>query len=134
LLVGSEVAIGIVGGGLFPRTALVLRKLLPHARLTVIDANGQHLAIARQFLPGDVECRHEMFDGYAAPYDVLVLPLSFNGSRSAIYERPAAPTVLVHDWLWRKRGRSAIVSLALLKRINLIQRTPRRPNRDAAQT
>ena len=111
----------IVGGGLFPRTAIVLRRLLPDARLTIIDANRAHLDIARQLLPADVECRHEMFDGDAAPYDVLVVPLSFKGSRDAIYARPAAPIVLAHDWLWKKRGRSVVVSIALLKRINLVR-------------
>jgi hypothetical protein len=29
--------------------------------------------------------------------------------------------VLVHDWIWRRRGRSHIVSLALLKRVNLLR-------------
>src|SRR6185436_11373278 len=32
----------IVGGGLFPRTALILRKLRPDASLTIIDASGDH--------------------------------------------------------------------------------------------
>jgi hypothetical protein len=120
---GTEIRIGIVGGGLFPRTALVLRRVFPRARLTVIDVNRHHLSIAGRFLPADVERREEMFDGSAAaaPYDVLVLPLSFDGVRSAIYQRPPAPCVIAHDWLWRKRGRSAIVSIALLKRINLVE-------------
>ena len=121
---GGDYRIGIVGGGLFPRTALVLRRLFPHARLTVIDANRQHLSIAGQFLPADIECREELFDGGAAPYDLVVLPLSFDGSRSAIYKRPPAPCVIAHDWIWRRRGRSAIVSIALLKRINLVEPVP----------
>jgi hypothetical protein len=124
----SDLSIGIVGGGLFPRTAIVLRRLIPDARLTIVDANRQNLDIAGRFLPGDVECRHEMFDGRAVSFDMLVLPLSFRGSRAAIYARPPAPLVFVHDWLWRKRGTSAIVSLALLKRVNLVRR-PGRPGR-----
>jgi len=27
----------------------------------------------------------------------------------------------VHDWLWRPRGRSAVVSPLLLKRLNLVR-------------
>ena len=42
----------IIGGGLFPRTALVLRKLLPDATLTIVDASLDHLDVARNFLHG----------------------------------------------------------------------------------
>ncbi len=38
----------IVGGGLYPRTALILRELLPAARLTIMDANSGNLEIARK--------------------------------------------------------------------------------------
>src|SRR2546426_10927521 len=31
--------VGIVGGGLFPRTALIVEQLLPSARVTIIDAS-----------------------------------------------------------------------------------------------
>jgi hypothetical protein len=30
--------------------------------------------------------------------------------------------VLVHDWIWSRKGASAIVSIFLLKRMNLIAR------------
>jgi len=114
----------IVGGGLFPRTAIVLRRLLPRARLTVMDVNPRHLAMARRLLPDDVDCREEMFDGRAVPYDLVVLPLAFDGTRPAVYEQPPAPLVAAHDWLWRRRGQSAVVSFALLKRINLVEQNP----------
>ena len=42
----------IVGGGLFPRTALVLQRLLPDATLTIVDASREHLDVARRFLHG----------------------------------------------------------------------------------
>jgi fatty acid desaturase len=170
--------IAIVGGGLFPRTALVLRRILPNARLTIIDANLAHLNAARGWeLGGEVEFVHQRFvagppatsrlrshrtsasfrlranlrqcasagqvgvaslppgdlrprqappspPGISVPadgYDLVVLPLSFEGDRDAIYRRPPARAVIVHDWLWRKRGVSRVVSLALLKRINLIR-------------
>ena len=54
-------------------------------------------------------------------YDLIVLPLSFEGDRDALYDRPPARTVIVHDWLWRKRGISGIVSVVLLKRLNLVR-------------
>jgi hypothetical protein len=56
-----------------------------------------------------------------ASFDLVVLPLSFEGDRDALYDRPPARTVIVHDWLWRKRGVSGIVSVALLKRLNLVR-------------
>ena len=40
----------IIGGGLYPRTALVLARLLPDARLTLVDAVPAHLDRARAFL------------------------------------------------------------------------------------
>jgi len=30
--------------------------------------------------------------------------------------------VIVHDWLWRRRGMSRIVSVGLLKRVNAVRR------------
>src|SRR4030095_23697 len=43
-------SVGIVGGGLFPRTALILRRLYPEARVVMIDQSEGNLAIAREFL------------------------------------------------------------------------------------
>jgi hypothetical protein len=54
-------------------------------------------------------------------FDLVVFPLSFEGDRDALYDRPPARTVIIHDWLWRKRGVSGIVSVALLKRLNLVR-------------
>src|SRR5207247_6824270 len=39
--------IAIVGGGLFPRSALILRSLLPAAEITIIDGNRANLDRAR---------------------------------------------------------------------------------------
>ena len=117
-------SIAIVGGGLFPRTALILAELLPAARITIIDANRANLDGARALLgTGSIEFVHTSYpQPDCAGYDLLVIPLSFNGDREAIYARPPAPVVIVHDWLWRKRGISRVVSMALLKRINLVRR------------
>jgi hypothetical protein len=57
----------------------------------------------------------------SSSWDVVVFPLSFDGSREAIYSHPPAPVVIVHDWIWRRRGTSRIVSVALLKRINMVR-------------
>ncbi len=113
----------IVGGGLFPRTALILRKLLPEATLTIVDAEREHLEIARHFVDGEVELRHEFFDAHTIDdADLVVVPLSFIGDRRAVYEHPPARTVIVHDWLWRTRGGGVWVSWLLLKRLNLVTR------------
>jgi hypothetical protein len=115
--------VAIVGGGLFPRTALILRELLPAAHLTIIDADGANLDRARHLISATniefVHARYVQIDDGAC--DLLVIPLSFDGDRSAIYAHPPAPAVIVHDWIWRRRGISRVVSIALLKRINLIR-------------
>ena len=129
--------VAIVGGGLFPRTALILRDLLPAARILIVDADRGNLDIARARLGSavDFEWRHYPSDdevsGTGVPYDLLVIPLAFDGNRAAIYRQPPAAAVIVHDWIWRRRGTSRVVSVALLKRLNLLTvssgstRTPR---------
>jgi hypothetical protein len=116
--------VAIVGGGLFPRTVLILEVLLPSAHITIIDANRENLDRARALLGAEtIEFVHASYpEPDSGGYDLLVIPLSFDGDREAIYARPPAPVVIVHDWLWRKRGVSRVVSLALLKRINLVRR------------
>jgi hypothetical protein len=116
--------VAIVGGGLFPRSYLILRDLLPSARFTIIDADASNLARAGALVdPSTVELVHERFhERPRGRYDVLVIPLSFDGDRSVLYAHPPAPIVVVHDWIWRNRGDSRIVSLALLKRINVVRR------------
>ncbi len=115
--------VAIVGGGLFPRTALVLGQLLPGCRITIIDYNARNLKQARDLLAKRsieyIHARYPIADG--ADYDVVIVPLSFGGDRDAVYAHPPAPAVIVHDWIWRKRGTSRVVSLALLKRVNLVR-------------
>jgi hypothetical protein len=109
----------IVGGGLFPRTALVLRRLVPEARLIVVDSSRRHLECARTFLDESVTLRHERFTGgHPAGVEVVVVPLAYAGDRSAIYRDPPAPVTLVHDWIWVRRGCGSVVSVLLLKRVN----------------
>jgi hypothetical protein len=117
-------SIGIVGGGLFPRTAIVLRRLCPDARITIVDANRAHLDLARRLLgPGRIEFLHAWYsptDPHA--FDLIVIPLSYVGDRAVLYANPPAAAVIVHDWIWRKRGVSRIVAVPLLKRVNLVYR------------
>lgn len=121
-------SVGIVGGGLFPRTALILRRLLPESKLALIDQSESNLAIARRFLSQDCSEGSQEFintrfePGMRTDFDLLVIPLAFDGDRQALYERPPASAVLVHDWIWRRRGSSAVVSWLLLKRLNLVIR------------
>lgn len=115
--------ITIVGGGLFPRTALILRKLRPEAALRIVDANSDHLAIARPFLDERVELRHQFFDaGSGDDGDAIVIPLGFIGDRRALYRNPPAAVVLIHDWVWNTHGGGVRVSWLLLKRLNLVTR------------
>ncbi len=115
-------SIAIVGGGLFPRSAIVARRIWPDASITVIDAEADHLEIARPLLPAGVSIEHRQFIPRDEAVDLLIVPLDFVGSRDAVYAQPSAPAVLIHDWIWRRRGRGAIVSWWLLKRINLVVR------------
>jgi hypothetical protein len=114
--------ITIVGGGLFPRTALVLRDLLPSAQITIVDCNPRNLETARAFLGDAVKYRLERFvTSEPLDCDLAVIPLCLEGDRSEIYRRPPAPFVAVHDWIWRPHGIGAVVSTLLLKRINVVR-------------
>jgi hypothetical protein len=115
--------IGIVGGGLFPRTAIILGRLFPESKLVVIDLSAGNLDIARRFVEGDAEYVNRRFEPEEpCDFDLLTIPLAYVDDRRAIYREPSAPAVLVHDWIWRKRGSSVVVSWFLLKRLNLVKR------------
>lgn len=112
----------IVGGGLFPRTALVLQRLLPEAQITIVDASADNIDTARAFLDGSVEFVHAVYEPAAGDTaDLVVVPLAFIGDRVAMYEQRAAGATLVHDWIWARHSESARVSLFLLKRLNLVR-------------
>lgn len=113
--------IAIVGGGLFPRTAIILRKLFPEAKLTIFEMNPAHIEIARQYLEA-LEFRAECFDENTPGFwDLLVLPLSFQGPRERVLAGGKARTVLSHDWFWNGRGgEGTLISPWLLKRLNAI--------------
>ena len=119
----------IIGGGLFPRTALVLRRVLPAASLTIVDASAGNLDIASKFLNGAIALRHRTYRSLPASQadeldepDLVVIPLDFIGDRDLLYREPPAPRMLVHDWIWRPRAQGVTVSWFLLKRLNLVIR------------
>lgn len=114
--------ITVVGGGLYPRTALVMRELFPAATITIVDSAEAHLEIARALLPETVLLQHGRYDGAATGEDLVVVPLAFIGDRQAILENPPAPYVLIHEWIWTVRPRSVVVSWLLLKRLSLVTR------------
>jgi hypothetical protein len=113
----------IVGGGMYPRSAILLRRLFPAADIQILDCSLEHLEMAKAFVDESIRLEHELFrcEG-EADSDLVVIPLSFTGCRETVYRNPPARAVLVHDWIWNKRGRSAVVSVLLLKRLNLILR------------
>jgi len=117
--------IGVVGGALFPRTALLLKEVAPSTTVTVIDSNEKHIEIAHTFLNGSVRYEHRTFESGspADDYDVVVIPLSYVGDRERLYRTPPARALLVQDWLWRRRGNAtSTISWLLLKRLNLVLR------------
>jgi fatty acid desaturase len=113
----------IVGGGLFPRTALVLRRLAPLAELTIIDRSAENLRRARPHLDAFTRVVETPFtNDLCGGADLVVVPLAFVGDRRALYANPPAPAVAIHDWIWRRRGQGFVVSFLLLKRLNLVRR------------
>lgn len=115
----------IVGGGLFPRTAILLRELLQAADITIVDASRENLEICKAFLEGGVRFAHEFFEtAQEDAADLVVIPLCFIGDRDSLYRNPPARILLIHDWLWSKRARSVVVAPFLLKRLNLVRRNP----------
>lgn len=114
--------VAIVGGGLFPRTAILLARLLPHSRITAIEANPEHIRLARPLAPREVDFVCDWYDADRHDdFDLVVIPLGFIGDRERHYRQPPARHVLIHDWIWRRRGRSVVVSWFLLKRVNLVE-------------
>jgi hypothetical protein len=120
--------IAIVGGGLFPRTVLVLKRLLPSCELTVIDASAANIAVARRHLEraGQLTGVHFVENFYHPDrgvdgVDLVVVPLAFDGDRALLEEAAARVPVLVHDWIWRRRSsHTRVVSWLLLKRVSVL--------------
>jgi hypothetical protein len=120
--------IAIIGGGLFPRTALVLHRILPRAELTIVDRSEDNLRIARDFLLSrglDAACwrfQHAAFaPERAAAYDIVVAPLAYVGDHGLLRTSSQGRLLVVHEWLWQRSSRhSAVISYLLLKRLSLL--------------
>lgn len=111
----------VVGGGLFPRSAILLAEIFPRAEIVVLDAEPSHLDDAASLLPhGTVRESGRFTPGETLACDVAVLPLALRGERTAVHAAPPAPVCIVHDWLWRANERSTVVAWWLLKRANLV--------------
>jgi hypothetical protein len=113
--------VGIVGGGLFPRTAILLLELVPAADLTIIDGAAANLALARERLGDAVKYREEWFTPDAHDdFDLVVIPLACRGADKRQLRHPeSAPLVVCHDWIWDRQPKSVVVSPWLLKRMSL---------------
>jgi hypothetical protein len=110
----------IVGGGIFPRTALILCELYPDATFCIIDHDTLNLDEAKPWLKHPVQYLAETYDPERhAPFDLITIPLAYRGNRKMLYQGRPGAAFLIHDWIWRG-GRGAIVSWLLLKRINLV--------------
>lgn len=117
--------VAVVGGGIFPRSARLLRALLPDAQLVVVDASPESLRLGRAMLPDDaIEWRQARWSpSDEAEFDLVVLPLAFVGAAPT----PERAVHFVHGWWTDRRGdRSFPVSFALWKRLSvLLPRSPR---------
>ncbi|MEZ4225839.1 MAG: fatty acid desaturase [Polyangiaceae bacterium] len=118
--------ITIVGGGLFPRTALVLSEVFPEARLRVVDRSAASIARAERYLatlqqPPRLSFELASFDPLRhAEDDLVVVPLAFVGEKELLREVRSRTALLTHDWIWSRQGLSSrVVSWLLLKRVNL---------------
>ena len=43
---------------MYPRTAILMRRLFPAAAIRIIDSNREHLEMAKAFIEGDIEFVH----------------------------------------------------------------------------
>ena len=60
------------------------------------------------------------FDGRGvAAGDLVVVPLAYEGQRSALDGLRGHAAMITHDWLWRSSRVSRRVSFLLWKRVNL---------------
>lgn len=114
----------VVGGGLFPRSVLVLVELLPHAELVVVEQEARHIVLAQEELArrnvsmARIRFVCGRFDPtvHAQGVDLVVLPLGLVGAADILTAGSPCP-VAVHTWWWSRVGHSVAVSPWLLKRL-----------------
>jgi hypothetical protein len=123
----SVARVTIIGGGLFPRSVLVLQQLVPEAHLTIVDFSAYNVSVAQSYLAkcgvdaSRVSFRIEPFRGAACDSDLVVAPLAFVGERSMLNARSQKVGTVVHEWCWRRSSsRSVMISALLFKRLSLL--------------
>lgn len=119
----------IVGGGLFPRSVLVVSKLWPEAHIQVLDQEADHIARAQRYLTekgadlNKVMFRQETFEPeLPTAADMVILPLAYVGNRMSLYvPRKDGAVTLIHDWWHVRRGdRSTPITVWVWKRLTLV--------------
>jgi hypothetical protein len=117
--------VAVVGGGLFPRTALALAFVAPEAEVVIVDASRESLSVASRTLTARgaraPQMVHARFDPERhAGFDLVVFPLAFVGDRTLVARARARNRyVITHDWMTTRAPRSRVVSIWLWKRMNL---------------
>lgn len=117
----------IVGGGIFPRTAIIIRNMFPDAQIVIQDMNHKSLECAENYMKDlgitdNIIYFKSRYTG--VNYDVasesvygtvVILPLAFRGGEIC---QTTFKTVK-HCWLWENHPceKDSIVSYFLLKKI-----------------
>lgn len=116
----STAKIGIVGGGLFPRTALAIKEICPEAKITVIEASRDHIDLAKSILGDSVHYQESWFsfEDQNQPYfDLLIIPLAFKGDQKK-WKQLNCRYLFVHQWFWKNNINSTLISSFLFKRLS----------------
>jgi hypothetical protein len=100
----------------------VLKRVLPGAEITILDMSADSLGEALPYLDHSTRIVQASYEpDLCRDTDLVIVPLAFVGDREVLYANPPGKAVMVHDWIWNRRGRGAIVSPLLLKRLNLVR-------------
>ncbi|NUN12754.1 MAG: fatty acid desaturase [Myxococcales bacterium] len=119
----------IVGGGLFPRSVLVVSALWPQAHIQVLDQDADHIVRAKQYLTErgmdltHVVFRQDTFEPeLPTAADLVILPLAYVGERKPLYvPRNDGAVTLIHDWWHTRRGDvSTPITIWVWKRLTLV--------------
>ena len=114
--------VAIVGGGLFPRSALVVRLVWPEAEVAIFDADEKHLEHCRKWLHGNEElCHKRVTADDLPPADVVFVPLALHEPKEGFYSSSRTAKIFAHAWTWNPTEESMVASPLLLKRMNLLK-------------
>ena len=126
----------VIGGGIFPRTAIIMKKLFPESQIIIQDMNEGSLKLAENYLrktnnEGNIYYFNSMYDGTVhgtkngSAYGncsgsiygtIMVFPLAFRGM--SINSKSPYKTVK-HCWIWENEPcvKQCIVSYFLMKKV-----------------